>query len=129
MRGRGWSCRSRLADDAERLPGPELEGNAVHGLDVVHGAVKDALLDGEPDLQVVGFKHHRRGFIHQGSLPLGFSLDKPLRVRMFRGRKDFLGWPALHDLAVLHHAGAVRHLSHDAEVVRDEEGSAMPSSR
>ena len=60
-----------FADDAERLAAPKLEGNAVDGFDVVHGAAQDALLDREPDFQVVGLQHHRRGFVYPGRLPFG----------------------------------------------------------
>ena len=47
-------ARAGLANESERLPGIDVEGDVVDGLDVIHGSVdEDALLDREVLLQVL----------------------------------------------------------------------------
>ena len=86
---------------------------------------KKPLLHGEPDLEVLGFQDHRRLHVDLRRLALWLRFQQLLGVRMLGRGENFLGRAALHDLAVLHHAGAVRHLAHDAEIVRDEQHRHM----
>ena len=110
-----------LADDAERLPGAQLEREAVHGLDVVDRAAQRALLDREPDLEVVGLDDDRSRVIGGGRRALRLGGQQVLGVGMLRRGEDLLGGARLHDLAALHDVDALGHLAHDAEIVGDEQ--------
>ena len=75
-----------FADDAERLAGAQLERQPVDGLDVVDGAPQRALLDREPDLEIVGLDDDGRRVVGGGRRALRLGGQQVLRVGVAAAR-------------------------------------------
>ena len=74
-------ARTRFADDAQRLPGPHRDIDAVHRLDMADDAAEKAALDRKPHFEVVGFDHDRGAWRPiVGGLPLGSAASSYLGV-------------------------------------------------
>ena len=114
-------ARARLANDAKRLSGAQLQRQAVDGLDVIDGALQQARLDREPDLEIVGFDDDGAAFVGLGRIALRLGVDQVARVGMLRIGEDLFHLAFLDDLAGLHHIYALGHLADDAQVVGDEQ--------
>ena len=120
-----------LADHRQGLAGAQLQRQAVHGLDVIDRAPEHALLDREPDLDVVGLEHDRRTGPRLGRASLGLGGHQMARVGMLRPLEHIGRLALLDDLAGVHDIHAIRHVPHDAKIVRDEQHghAALPLQR
>ena len=88
---------------------------------MVDGAAEEAALDRKPDLDVLA-GHHRLGTgICRRRLALRLGGQQVLCVGVLGVGEDLPGRPGFDDLALGHHADAVGDLSHDAEVMGDEQ--------
>jgi hypothetical protein len=103
-----WPCRTGDVD-------------AVHRLDVIHGAPQRPLLDREPDLEVAAAASPRARMAAPGGSPLGSAASSMLGVGMLRIGEDFRCFRCSTILPVGHHADPVGELAHDAQVVGDEQ--------
>ncbi len=110
-----------FADDAERLALAQLQRQPVDGLHVVDRAAHHALLDREPDLQVVGLDDDRCRVVGARRIALRLRRQQLLGIAVLRLGEDVLGGAFLDDLAALHDVDALGHLADDAEVVGDEQ--------
>ena len=130
-RGRAWSCRSR-----SRRPRPPCGLRARVRLTPSTAlmwpdrAPEQPALDGEPHADVARRHHDGRVLGAGGRAAARLRLEEPARVGVARARRRPSGdRPGLDDLALRHHADAVRHLAHDAEVVGDEQHAPCRSAR
>ncbi len=110
-----------FADDAERLALAQRDGQAVAGFDVADGLAHQAAQDRKPDFEVLGLENHRRVGLRRRRIGLRLGGEQRLRIGMLRRGENLLDGAVLDDLAVLHHADALRDLAHDAEIVGDEQ--------
>ncbi len=120
QRQRGLA-RSAFAHDAHRLARADGDAGVVDGLHVAHGALEQALLDREPDAQVVGAGDGLGVVADRVRHAGAFGRQQHLRVGMLRVGEDLGRGAGFDDLAVLHHADAVGDAAHDPEVVGDEQ--------
>src|SRR4029077_17626538 len=107
--------------DAERLALAYRDADAVDRLDVADHLAHHAALDREPDLQVIRLDHHRRLRLQRGRIGLRHGGEQRARVGMLRPFKHIRDRTGLDDLAVLHHAHDVGDLTHDSEIMGDEQ--------
>ena len=114
-------ARAGFADDAERLALVQFNANAVAGLDVADHLAQHAAGEREPDFDVIGIQHHRRGGLQRRRIGLWLGGEQRLGVGVLGCREHARYRALFDDLAVLHHADAVGELAHDAEVVGDEQ--------
>ena len=110
-----------LADDAEGLAATDGNIDTIDRLDVADGTAEQAAPDREPDLDVVALHHHRRGEVGLRRIALGLGREQMPGIGMLRVGEDILGVAGLDDLALRHHADALGHPPHDAEIVGDEQ--------
>ena len=114
-------ARAGFADHAERLAFAELDGQAVAGFDVADGLAHQAAGDRKPHFELVGFQEQRRVGLRRRRVRSRLGGEQRLRIGMLRRGEHALDGAVLDDLAVLHHADPLRDLSHDAEVMGDEQ--------
>ena len=109
-----------LADDADGLAASHLEIDAAHRFEGDLGP-EQRTLDGEADTHIVRRQQHRRIRGHRCLLAGRFGIDQHAGVGVLRALEDVVGGAGFQQLAVTHHADAVREVAHDAQVVGDEQ--------
>ena len=75
---------ARLAHHPHGLAFADIERDPVHGLHIADRATQEALLDREPDLQVLGLEDRFRRRIGGGRRAFGLGREQHLRVGMLR---------------------------------------------
>ncbi|MCY1456072.1 hypothetical protein D9M71_732670 [compost metagenome] len=115
----GRLARAALANDAQGLALGQIEVDAVDRLDVIDGAPQQALLDREPDAQVLDLQHRCARRV-AGRAAAGLGSEKHLRVGVFGVAEQFFAIGLFDDLALLHHADPVGDALDQVEVVADQ---------
>ena len=110
-----------FADDADRLPGLELQRDAVHRFHIIDDAAHEALTDRKPDAQIFRLEHDGRLRRRRIRGARGLRGEQRLGVRVLWIGEDARGGPGLDDLALLHDADVVGDTPHEAQVVGDEQ--------
>jgi hypothetical protein len=85
------------------------------------GLLEEAALDREPHLDRPGIDDDRCVLRDRIGAPLRLRSQKSLRVGMLRIAEHLGDRALLDDLALEHHADAIRDLTHDAEIMGDEQ--------
>ena len=102
------------------MPLWQVEVDTVHGFDVIDRAAQQALLDREPDAQVVDFQHgFTRWLIDRAARGLG--AQQFTGVRMLWVFKQCFAGGLFDDMPALHHAHPVGNASHQVEIVADQQ--------
>ena len=102
-------------------PARTVDVDAVDRLHMADGPAEEALLDREPDLDVVACHHGLRRSVGRRRLALRLGGQQMARIGVLRVGEDLARRARLDDLALGHHADAVGDLAHDAEIVGDEQ--------
>ena len=115
-------ARPTLADDAKRLAARKIKGYIICSVNNPPFAAKQSatasvglfkLVDPHHDFGGPSTCRARREFRH--------SSDQRLRIRMLRGAKNLISGAGFNDQSVLHHGHPIRDISHNAEVMSDEQ--------
>ena len=113
-------ARPGLPDDAQRLPLRQTEVDPVHRLDMVDSTPQQALLDREPDLELIDLQQ-RRTYRVVRRQPAGLGIDQHLRVGVLRRAEQGRAVRLLDNLPALHHAHAVGNAPHQVQVMADQQ--------
>ena len=120
QRRRGLA-RAAFADDAQGLARADRQAGVVDGLHMAHGPAQQALLDREPDLEVVGAQHFGRIFGHGRGRTGGLGAEQFARVGVLRIVENLRRRAFLDHQPLLHDENPVGDAPHDAEVMGDEQ--------
>ena len=110
-----------LADDADGLPGAQVDGDVIDGGEGACAAAEPAAAQFELHDDVAAFENRFRALGNRRLASCRFGREQSYRVGVSRVLEHCRRRPGLDDLAFPHDGDAIGNAADDAEVVGDED--------